>query len=850
MSHAIKPGFNALRLPCTTPGCNHWFKNKSGLTQHTNAVHLVLTSTAPSPSPCDSEGNFLPPGTSPPPLLDNAPDDWTPYSDRLEFELADYIFTKNQTPAVQIDHLLDIWAASLIRGGADTNVLFTDHCNVYKTIDSTPLGDVQWQSCSVKYTGEHAVDDTAPWMEDSYDVWFHDPRDVVRNMLANPDYALEMDLQPYREFVTETDERQWQDFMSGDWAWNQADKISDDPDTHGSMFVPNDYYPLYASIGNVRNNVRRAHRNVVAVIGFLAMPKTTKQHAKTANFHNFHRQLFHSSLSYILKNLKPAMMKPEVARFGDGHYRRVIYGLGPYIADYEEQVLLACIVKNWCAKCLSYRKSLDDDSLQCSRTYTEALIEECDHLALWDEFGIAAQLVPFTNDFPHANIHELIAPDLLHQIIKGAFKDHLVVWVEKYLVQTHGQMQADVILDDIDRRIAAVPAFSGLRRFPQGRNFQQWTGDDSKALIKVYLPAIEGYVSVEIVRTFRAFLEFCYLVRRNIITEKTLAEIDDALARFHQYREIFKSSGTILTFSLPRQHSMKHYHALIRLFGAPNGLCSSITESKHIKAMKEPWRRSSHYKALGQMLVTNQRLDKLTASHQDFRARRMLNGTLLEGTKCAQCIPELSIELDICNLAELVQWFLFKHSHPNNTRDPTEVTLLESPYYQGRISVFNSASSTFHAPSDLSGIGGMKHEYIRACPSWRNEGARNDCVFAITDSDTHGMGGMDVARVMAFFSLRQHGRQVPCAVVCWFDRVGDAPDPDTGMWMVKPAFSANRTPHFAVIHIDTIFRAAHLIPVYGTALLSPLIKFHHVLDIFKLFYVNKFADHHAFEIAY
>ena len=35
------------------------------------------------------------------------------------------------------------------------------------------------------------------------------------------------------------------------------------------------------------------------------------------------------------------------------------------------------------------------------------------------------------------------------------------------------------------RRIAAVASFTGLHRFPQGRNFKQWTGDDSKALMKV-----------------------------------------------------------------------------------------------------------------------------------------------------------------------------------------------------------------------------------------------------------------------------------------------------------------------------------------------------------------------------
>lgn len=33
--------------------------------------------------------------------------------------------------------------------------------------------------------------------------------------------------------------------------------------------------------------------------------------------------------------------------------------------------------------------------------------------------------------------------------------------------------------------IAASPAFPGLRRFKEGRNYKQWTGNDSRALMKV-----------------------------------------------------------------------------------------------------------------------------------------------------------------------------------------------------------------------------------------------------------------------------------------------------------------------------------------------------------------------------
>jgi hypothetical protein len=146
------------------------------------------------------------------------------------------------------------------------------------------------------------------------------------------------------------------------------------------------------------------------------------------------------------------------------------------------------------------------------------------------------------------------------------------------------------------------------------------------------LPAIEGYLPIEMMHTIRAFLEFCYIAWREVVDTESLNVLEEALSRFHHYRVIFEECGVRTEgFNLPRQHFLEHYPALIRTFGAPNGLCSSITESKHIKAVKQPWRRSNRYNALGQMLLTNERIDKIAACRVDFVRRGMLADTLSRG---------------------------------------------------------------------------------------------------------------------------------------------------------------------------------------------------------------------------
>ncbi|KAI6039615.1 hypothetical protein EDC04DRAFT_2867920 [Pisolithus marmoratus] len=621
-------------------------------------------------------------------------------------------------------------------------------------------------------------------------------------------------------------QRHWEDFMSGDWAWEEADKIiSINSLTTRATLVPiilgsdkttvsiatgqMDYYPLYLSIRNVCNTTHHVHCNAVVLIGFLAMPKI-----------------------------------PETVLFGDQYYHHVIYSFAAYIADYEEQVLLSCIVHGWCPKCLAHQTDLDQDALWHCHEHTELIIKELDLQTLWDKYGIDRTIVPFTSEFPCVDIQRMLSPDILHQLIKGGFKDHLVDWVEKYLIHVHGRSTAEKILDDIDQRITAVTPFTGLQ-----------------CLMKVCLSS---------------FL--------NDALQLTQSLIGDALASFHSHHGIFHNAGVVLTFSLPQQHAMKHYPYLICQFGTPNGLCSSITESKHIKAVKQPYQHTNHFWALGQILRINERLDKFAAAQADFKKCQMLRGNCLSNESTASFEEDpgdtddspMSVKAHV-SLAWTYHMPLFiitKHMHVRNMRDlaiklnipqfcnilwcflqsqlqhdnhnPEDVPLDECPFYDGSVCTYNSVSLMFYAPSDMSGLHGMCCKHIHCFPTWRNEGHHYDCIFVITNAHMKGMLGLDVACVLCFFSFKHLGTEYPCAIICWFDCIGDGPN-NTGMWVV----CTHSAQDIAIIHIDTIYCAAQLIPVYASQCsIDPAsIKPNESYDKFQFYYVNKFADHHVFEIA-
>lgn len=223
--------------------------------------------------------------------------------------------------------------------------------------------------------------------------------------------------------------------------------------------------------------------------------------------------------------------------------------------------------------------------------------------------------------------------------------------------------------------------------------------------------------------------------------------------------------------------------------------------------------------------------------------------------KLPRSAHELARHFDISNFPSLVARFLYDQLHPST---PLASTISPPASYERIIAnpdlttilVFSSAVATFYAPSDISGIGGMRRERIRATASWRKGPARHDCVFVETDAKASGMRGLHVARVRLFFSFKHQGEQFPCALVEWFEPTNNNPDELTGMWIVEPEFDHNGSRTRSVIHIDTIMRAAHLIGVYGETALPRPFHFSDSLDTFQTFYVNKYVDHHAHEIAF
>jgi hypothetical protein len=408
------------------------------------------------------------------------------------------------------------------------------------------------------------------------------------------------------------------------------------------------------------------------------------------------------------------------------------------------------------------------------------------------------------------------------------------------------------------------------------------------------------------VRCIAAFMDACYIARRNAIDSLSLEHFRDCVQTYHNLRTIFLEAGLHIKLSVPCQHALSHFYQGIHLFGSPNGLCLSITESKHIRIVKIPWRMSSRYQALTQMLRTIQRMEKMQALCRRLKDNGMLQGFVfspkfgnttnhdanmplgdLEEDEDeadisgeSQDASEFDVQLatktcaylhitqaPLYSLSDLSEYgypsqlhalaahikqpdfpllfsqFLYKCCHPDAQIIPS--TIEDCPAFEGTIKIHHSTVATFYAPSDLSGSGGLRRERIWSMPCFFGSPCC-DTVFVVTDDSWPGMEGMEIGCIQLFFSFQYRCKDYSCALINWFVHA-DERDPDTGMWTVTQEHDHHGKPTYEVIHIDSIAQAAHLLPIYGNSWVPEDFDYHHALDAYHTFFVNHFVDHHAYE---
>ena len=206
-------------------------------------------------------------------------------------------------------------------------------------------------------------------------------------------------------------------------------------------------------------------------------------------------------------------------------------------------------------------------------------------------------------------------------------------------------------------------------------------------------------------------------------------------------------------------------------------------------------------------------------------------------------------EADFCKQLQLL---IRDQQQDNDSKSDIVSSSSDLPSLPNKIFVYTSTVATFYAPSDISGISGMRSERIHAINTWCHGNGCYDCMFVNTYPLQLGMCGLDIAHARLFFSFTFEWVKYSCAFIYWFLKIGESVDEGMGMWSVEPEVFNNGSCYSSIIHLDSVVHLAHLLSIhYDRSVPSRhQLNYNRSLDAFSAFYVNKYANHHAFDISF
>ncbi|KAK0494160.1 hypothetical protein EDD18DRAFT_1310528 [Armillaria luteobubalina] len=266
---------------------------------------------------------------------------------------------------------------------------------------------------------------------------------------------------------------------TGEWWW----RIQVHNKTQLSQFCSDKTaWPVYLTIGNIgKDTQQELSSHATILLSYLPVPKFDCYSDKLCSVMKYH--MFHQCMSIIMHSVTEAGNTgvPIVCTDSLICYVHPIFVV--YIANYSEQCLIGCCMENRCPICKVDPGHQGTHQVfdKYNVTETLSLLEVHKKEETTETFGMVYQ--PFWSMLPHSDIFIAFTPDLLHQLHKGVFKDHLMKWCMTIIGAV-----------EVDKAFQMMPSHPGLHHFKNGiLHILQWTGSEHKEMEKVFLALVTSH---------------------------------------------------------------------------------------------------------------------------------------------------------------------------------------------------------------------------------------------------------------------------------------------------------------------------------------------------------------------